>query len=352
MSWYAVESVDDAIDTTRSFLFPIEPATWLRLALITIFVGVGGGGISSVINLTNGLGETPSESTQQEPASVPTDTAAEVLPTEPTLVAAIAGVVVLVVLISLGWRWVSETLRLVFYDGLRTGTVRLLDPASRRIGQAFRLFVFTLAIDIAVAIPFVLTGILIFSTVSDTVGEPVGFAGILLLAGVAAFSFVTGQIVKRVTTEFVAPVMVLTDAGVLDGWRRFWPVLRSNMAQFGVYVLIHFLLLVAISIGKSIIVVFSFGIVGIIGGIVGLVVCTVAFGGLGAAVGSTAGVFTLGVIVLLVLLIVFVLQLPINIVVLTYVFSYELSVLGAADQELRLLPTPTDDTGSATTPTA
>lgn len=349
MSWYAIESVDDAIDATRSFLSPIELATWLRLALVSIFVGAGGGGISPVTNLTSSLQNAPSEPAQQEPAPVPTETTAEALPADPTLVAAIVGAVVLGVLLVLGLRLVSETLRLVFYDGLRTETVRILDPAGRRVGQAFRLFVFKLAIDSVVAILFVLTGIVVFSTVSDTVGEPVEFVGILLIAGGAALLFVASKVVKRVTTEFVTPVMVLTDVGVLDGWRRFWPVLRSNVTQFGVYVVVHFLLLLAISIGRWLIAVVVFGVVGIIGGVVGLVIVTVAFGGFSAAAGSTAGIVTLVGLVLVVLVVGFVLMVPINILVLTYVVSYELSVLGAADDTLRLLPEPTDNTGSMST---
>jgi len=54
--------------------------------------------------------------------------------------------------------------------------------------------------------------------------------------------------------------------------------------------------------------------------------------------------------VALTLLAMVVLFLPINIVVLTYVFSYELSVLGAADEDLRLLPDPSGDSaGPAST---
>ncbi|WP_253737110.1 DUF7544 domain-containing protein [Halohasta salina] len=335
MSWYAIESVDDAIDATRSFLFPFDLGQWLRLGLIAIFVGVGGGGISSVFNLFN-AGSTPSGTgPDSAPAPAPAEPTPEMLPVEPVVIAAIvAGLLLLGLAVSL----LSEILRLVFYDGLRTDTVRIRGPAKRRFGQALRLFLFKLVLNVVSAIPIVLIGVAVFAGAAGELGETAMLVGGLLAVAVAAVTGLVYLIVARATTEFVTPIMVVTDSGVLDGWRRFWPVLRGNLAQFGVYVVVHFLVLLAISIGQSIIGFIIFGIVGIIGGIAALVVVLGVFGGFGAAVASTAGLVALGVIAAVTLLIVFVLTLPINIVVLTYVFSYELSVLGAADEELRLLP--------------
>jgi len=144
--------------------------------------------------------------------------------------------------------------------------------------------------------------------------------------------------------------VVLTDSGVLAGWRRFWPVLRGELAQFGVYVVVHFLLLLAISIGQTILAAIIFGIIGTVGALVGLVVVLGVFGGLHAALASTAGVVALVVIALLTVLVATVCYLPVKIVVLTYVFSYELSVLGAADEKLRLLPVD-DNTETTANPT-
>ena len=334
MTWYAVESVDEAIDATRSFLVPVEAATWLRLALIALFVGVGGSGASLISNSVSIPANMPAEPAPQQPAPVPPEPSLEALPVAPIVVAAIVGGIVLVVL---ALTLLSETLRLVFYDALRTDTVRIRGPARRRFGQAVRLFGFKLAVNIAFALPFVVFGTAIALT-SVEVGRTVLIVGALLAAVVVPLSFIGYLIVMRVTTEFVAPVMVQTDSGVLAAWRRFWPVLRTDLAQFGVYVVIHFLLLLAISIGQSIVGVVLLGIVGTIGALIGLLLVLGAFGGLHAALASTVGAVAVAAIVLLTVLVAVILYLPIKIVVLTYVFSYELSVLGAADEELRLLP--------------
>lgn len=350
MSWYAVDSVDDAIDATRSFLLPVEPGQWLRVALITIFVGVGGGSVSGIFNLFNASTTNPPEPTQQEPAPAPSELIPELASIDPTLLATLVVIGVLVILLGLAWRVVSETLRLVFYDALRTGTVRLGGPATHRFGQALRLFVFKLAIGVVFSLPLVAVGAAVLFTSVEAISGTLLLGGALLAAGVIAISFILSQIIIRVTNEFVAPVMVLTDSGVLDAWRRFWPVLRGNLSQFGVYVVVHFLLLLAISIGQSIIGAIIFGIVGITGALVALVVAVVAFGGLNAIAGSTVGLVTLGLIGLLTLLVVFALNLPISIVVLTYVFSYELSMLGAVDGELQLLEKPATDETDPSTP--
>jgi len=214
MSWYAIESVDEAIDTTRSFLFPIKPGQWVRLALIALFVGVGGGGLSTISNAGGLPSGMPAGPAPQEPTSVPPEPSLEALPVEPALIVAAIGAIFLVGLVL---TLLSETLRLVLYDGLRTGTVRLRGPARRRFGQALRLFGFKLAVNIAFGLPFVALGAAIVLTSVDVGNGAALIVGGLLAAVGLLLWFVGYSIIMRVTTEFVAPVMVLTDTGVLAG---------------------------------------------------------------------------------------------------------------------------------------
>jgi len=336
MSWYAIESVDDAIDATRSFLFPVEIGAWLKLALIAIFVGVGGGGISTVTNVANLPGSLPPEATENGVAQgIPA-----ALPVELWVVGV---VVVFAVLVGLVLTLLAETLRFVFYDALRTQTVRLRKPARRRVGQAVRLFGFKLLVGLAFTVPFAVAGVVLWTIGLDSLGETWLFVGAVVGAATAVAAFITYSLIIRGTDEFVVPLMVVSDCGVRDGWRRFWPVVRTQPAQFVVYILIHFLLLLAIGIGQSIVGALVFGIVGTIGALVGLVVVFGVFGGLGAAVASTAGVLALASVVVLTLLVAFVVYLPVSIVVLTYVVSYEVSVLESADDDFQLFPEPTED---------
>lgn len=342
MSWHAIESVDDAIDATRSFLSPVEISAWLKLALISIFVGVGGGGgISTVTNVANLPASLPPEATdngtaEQLPAALPVE------------LWVIGVVAVLSVLVGLGLAILAETLRFVFYDALRTQTVRLREPARRRLGQAVRLFGFKLLVGLAFILPFAVIGAVLWTVGLDSISDTWLFAGFVVGTGTIVVAFIAHTLIIRGTDEFVVPLMVVSDCGVREGWRQFWPVVRNQPTQFVVYIMIHFLLLLAIGIGQTIISALVFGIVGTVGALVGLAVVFGVFGGLNAALASTAGIVALGVVVLVTLLVAFVVYLPVNILVLTYVISYEVSVLESADDDFQLFPEPTEDDTEST----
>ena len=247
------------------------------------------------------------------------------------------GIIAVIALILLGIGLVigiiTETLRFVFYDDLQTDTVRLVEPAKRRFGQALRLYGFKIGLQLLTVGP--IAGLVAFFLLADVpIGPLVGVAAALVFLAVVLVS----MIVSRITDEFVVPTMVVTDSGVLDGWRRFWPVLRGQLSQFGVYLVVHFLLLLAVGIARAILSVIVYGIVLVIGGVIGLVIVFGLFGGLSAAASSTAALVVLGLLGALTLLIGWVLLLPVQIVVLTYVTNYEVSMLAACDDDLRLRP--------------
>ena len=374
MSWHAIDSVDEAIEETRSFLSPFALGRWLKLALISIFIGVGGGSGLGLLNLPSSLptgdpggnvtaGETPFGGNVMPNGSVaPNSTAApggnltagapptDVPPPEQLLEMAgaelglLAMIAVVILAIGLAIGLVTETLRFVFYDCLRTDTVRLIEPAKRRFGQAFRLLGFKIGVELLTLAP--IAGLIAAVLLVDVpIGPLVFAAGGLVVAGVVLVS----TIVTRITGEFVVPTMVVTDSGVLDGWRRFWPAFRGQLSQFGVYLVVHFLLLLAIGIARTIISVIVYGIVLVIGGVIGLVIVFGLFGGLSAATSSTAALIVLGLLAVLTLLIGWLLLLPVQIAVLTYVTNYEVAMLAACDEELRLRPQPdTLDDGGET----
>ena len=373
MSWHAIDSVDEAIEETRSFLSPFAVGRWLKLALISIFVGTGGSGLGllnlpssipgddSPGNISAGGGNvttdgniTPPSGGEFAPGGNVTAGApptGEVPPPSELLEMAGAelGLLVAIGLLFVGivllLGLLTETLRFVFYDDLQTDTVRLIKPAKRRFGQALRLYAFKLGLGLLTVGP--LAGLVVFFAVADIpVGLLVFAAAGLLIIGVMLLS----TIVSRITNEFVVPTMVVTDSGVLDGWRRFWPVFRGQLSQFGVYLVVHFLLLLAVGIAQAILSVIVYGIVLTIGGVIGLVIVFGLFGGLSAAASSTAALVVLGLLALVTLLIGWVVLLPVQIAVLTYVTNYEVAMLAACDEELRLRPATTTSADDGESP--
>jgi len=373
MSWHAIDSVDEAIEETRSFLSPFAVGRWLKLALISIFVGTGGSGLG-LLNLPSSIpGDGPPGNMSAGGGNVTTDgnitppsggefapggnvtagapPTGEVPPPSELLEMAGAelGLLVAIGLLFVGivllLGLLTETLRFVFYDDLQTDTVRLIKPAKRRFGQALRLYAFKLGLGLLTVGP--LAGLVVFFAVADIpVGLLVFAAAGLLIIGVMLLS----TIVSRITNEFVVPTMVVTDSGVLDGWRRFWPVFRGQLSQFGVYLVVHFLLLLAVGIAQAILSVIVYGIVLTIGGVIGLVIVFGLFGGLSAAASSTAALVVLGLLALVTLLIGWVVLLPVQIAVLTYVTNYEVAMLAACDEELRLRPATTTSADDGESP--
>ena len=372
MSWHAIDSVDEAIEETRSFLSPFAVGRWLKLALISIFIGTGGSGLG-LLNLPSSIpGDDPAGNVSTGGGNVTTDgnitappggefapdgnvtagapPTGELPPPSELLEMAGAelGIIAAIALLILGFVLVigllTETLRFVFYDDLQTDRVRLIEPAKRRFGQAFRLYVFKIGLQLLTVGP--IAGLVAFVVLADIpIGLGVGVAAALVVFAVILVS----TIVSRITDEFVVPTMVVTDSGVLDGWRRFWPIFRGQLSQFGVYLVVHFLLLLAIGIARAILSVIVYGIVLVIGGVIGLVIVFGLFGGLSAAASSTAALVVLGLLAVLTLLAGWVLLLPVQIAVLTYVTTYEVSMLAACDDALRLRPqTDASDDGGET----
>ena len=331
MAWYAIDAVDDAIDATRRFLFPFSLVRWVKLAVIVLFIG--GGSASNASNVPSAGGEFTLP--DGFPADGPAAPNGAALPGDPfvtpeLLLAVAAGIVVLAVLLSI----VSTVLEFVFYDALRTNDVLLWGPFKRRFLQGIRLILFQIGITVLIFAPVAAAGYGLYVTDPAAPSRLAVFvlAGLVLL-GV----FLVWLLVLTFTDDFVVPIMVLEDETVLGAWSRFWPTLKGEWVQFLLYLVVYFLLALGIGIGQSIVTLVLAGIVVALGAIAGLVIVGL-LGGLAAAVESVVGLALLGLVVLFVILALAVVILPIRILVVTYMTTYQLAVLGGANRSFMLLP--------------
>jgi len=225
MSWYVVESLDDALAETRALLLPFDADTWLRLAVVTLLAGLS-------------PPQTPAVSWEVPPQAVTeygplvTDTAflAAVLPVVATAVG--VGVVVMAV---------GAVMEFVLVDALRSRHVRVLGPFGDRLGAGLRVFALRAGVTLAVLLAGAGVFVPVSSAVTTGTARPllalVVTVPLLLLVGTLA------ALVSEFTTAFVVPLMVEYGDGVLEGWRRFWPTLRAEWRQFAAYVLVKVVLL-------------------------------------------------------------------------------------------------------------
>jgi hypothetical protein len=328
MPLYALEDLDDALDATRAFLWPIDRSSWVKLAVVVFFVGGPGANFNAFQY------NVPAD---QGPPSGEVPLLPEIGANIWLLVAAIIATALFIGLLFL---LVGSIMEFVLIESLRREAVTVRQYWGERWRQGARLFGFRLVIGLlvfgsaAVVAALFLLPVVVETGVGPGPGPDPGASvlGFLLLLPVVVVLALVVGLVNGFTTVFVVPIMILEDCGVLAGWRRLWPTITTNPWQYLAYAVAGFILnilggiLVAIVVGVGVLVLLiPFGILGAIG----FFLFTVAesFGiGLLAVVGLLFG--------LSVLIITALAQVP----VVAYLRYYALLVLGDIESDLDLIP--------------
>lgn len=350
MGWRTVEAVDDAVEATRRFLFPFHPVRWATLAVLVFVMGSSAsvGAVIFVVTdvLLTGLIESALVGGTGV-AVADTWRAAGVTANRLSL-----AVVVVAGGTAVAFSVASLTLRLAFYDALRTNTVRVVDPFLDCFRQAIGLFVAVTTLRILVAAPIVVSGVVGFVSATPIVWAPADVfvdaaEGLsvesVFLGGVLASLAVLGAwLALRLTYEFVVPVMVADETGVLAGWERVGRAVSTEWREALMYLVVHFF----VGLGTALVETVVIGTVGV--GVaaasgVALLFVAVSLGGVGALVGTTAGVVAIVVVTVVAVVTLLALTVPISVLTRSYVIAYEVTALGGIDQRVQLL-TPDADT--------
>jgi hypothetical protein len=318
MALYAFDDLEDAFALTRSYLFPFSLGRWLRLALVVLFIG-------------GATGNVPTANVNVDQSDFPGGFPADVGPVAPgDVLPIVLAVVAFFVLVGLVFGFIGSVMEFVLVDSLRSD-VHVRRYFGEHLGKGFRLFVFRIVLFLLVAVPIVAVGAALVLNAGPDIGPGQVIGLLLVLFPLFLVLALVFGLVNAFTTSFVVPVMLLEGRGVLAGWRRFWPTLRTDWKEYGVYVVVAFILgaiantAVGIAVGL-IAVVFALPLVGV--GAAG-----VAVGGFSTAVWGLVAVLV-ALFVLLVLAISAVVRVP----VLTYFRYYALLLLGDTNAELDLIP--------------
>ncbi|WP_418286831.1 DUF7544 domain-containing protein [Halorubrum sp. DTA46] len=355
MSWHAVDAVDDAVEATRRFLFPFSLVRWAKLSFLVLLMGGGASANVSVPPVPEG-GVSVSERGSSVPGAIGSGTVGGTdgigAVDGPLLAAIVAGLLLAVIALSVA----SLSLRLVFYDALRTNHVRLWRPFVERFRQAAGLFVVSVALSLGFAAPVAIAVIVSALTSSPTGWERLDSAATAIaslpteaVVAVGVLGAVIGLVallVLRLTFEFVVPTMIVEDIGVISGWGRLWRSLRGRFTDLIVYLLVHFVIGIGIAVAEGLAVVLVGSVVAVVAGLV-LLIASVPLGGIGAILGTTAGTAVLGVVLLGAAGALLLLLLPVRVLTRSYLITYEVSTLAGIDRSLALLH-PDLDPASAT----
>jgi hypothetical protein len=304
----AVDTINLAFQhTKRQLAQPFRFWQWTRLAFVGLLAGeMGSGGchVPSNFNFPRQSGGTRQLLGGPFESGIPSFDPSSI---DPAVYAGLIAVLIVAALVFvLIFAYISSVMRFVLFDSVLTRECHIRRGWGRWQGQGWRYFLWQLGYMFAMV-----AGMIVL------VGLPAGIAfGLgwfsppgdhvlaLVLSGIVVFFllflfFVIAAVVQVLTKDFVVPQMALEGIGVIEGWRRLWPMLKGERGGYTVYVLMK----IVLAIGAGI-------VVGIAGLVLGLIIAIPTVGlaivavltGKSAGLTWNAGTITLVVVVACVLL--------------------------------------------------
>lgn len=326
MSWSAFDNLEPAFTATKRLLLPFALREWLTIAIVVFFVS-GTSSLSPNLNIGGlDVDVAPPAPPEMWPIidEIPIEAAQIVSSPSVVLFLLIGGFILLLGLILL---YIGAVMEFVFVHIASAEEIRIRGFFGDSSGKGLSLFLFRIGIGLLIISLFATMAILTILTGGVFLLFVVLISPLLVIIAIALW------LILRFTTDFVVPVMIVTDAGILQGWQEFWPELRAEWKQYGMYALVRVVLGIAVGILAGIgtvalllILAIPFGIAGIIGYFV-LSVLSEAI-----ALVFAVGVFVLFLLALVLLAITFI-QMPLQ----TYLRYYALLVLGSISPDYDLV---------------
>jgi hypothetical protein len=276
-------SVIDAISpafqhTKQQLLQPFRMAQWAKLALVGLLAGeLSSGGCNG------GNFHMPSRSgsgQQFVDSGLPNF--------DPMMLVPLIGLLIVIgTVLWILFLYLSSVMRFVLFDSVIAKRCEIRLYWARRHGAGLRYFVWQLLFLIAMAAGLtILVGIpAALALAAGWLKDPRQHAIPLILGGILLFFVVMSYIVlflvvHVLTKDFVVPAMALENIGAIKGWRRLWPMLKSEKGSYAGYLGMK----IVMALGTAV-------VVGIISVIV-ILILLIPVGGVGVGAvlaGKTAG---------------------------------------------------------------
>jgi hypothetical protein len=267
---HAFRPVSTAFDKTRKLLLePFDIGVWIKLVIITFFVGTG---VTS-FNPGNNLQYTFK---QGDIGSLPTYDFGYAL-SDSTIIALILLVVVAAIVLALIMSYLRGVLSFVLIEALTTGNVRIVQPFKDNMGRGFKVFVFNVIIALVsiivigaivvamiLAILWALGGGDFWSAGTwDAMSAASLFALVIVivlgLLAMVAFTVLIG-LFAGFFYDFGVPLMYFRQMGLRESIGHVWGMVRRQPLEFFVYVIVRWVLEVVIAIVTGIVVLFFMAI--------------------------------------------------------------------------------------------
>ncbi len=324
MTWHAIDAFRPSYHATRELLLPFSLTRWLVLAVVVFFVGWSGGFF--------GTGNVPSGSFIEVPGIIPTfgfDSGVDLNVNFPAVFTSIVilFVALLAILLGILVAVISSIMQFVFVRQLITREIRIRGFFGESLWQGIHLLLFWVGIGLLLVGLMIVALILTIVTFGLFLLVLILLIPLFLVAGIASWLFV------RFTFDFVVPIMVAEESGVIEGWRRLWTEIRTDWTQYGVYAVIRFLLDIGAAFAVGLVGVFFLLLLGIPAFIVGFAVYALV----SAASPTLAVAIVVGLVSLTLLLVGALTTIIAGVPIQTFLRYYTLFVLARISPQYDLL---------------
>jgi len=320
--YYALSEIDSAIRRTRDLLWPFQKGVWLRIALISLFIGWGGAGFPQP-TWPSGNGSPSGD----HPIFFMPDAL-------PDMAGLIIAIFLLIIVLALLFMLIGSIFQFVFVDCIRTRNVKIREYFRPRTEKGGRLFLFQLGIILllllllaALIIPFII--------LAGGFAFPAVVSLLLFIPLLIILAIIVG-IIQLITIDFVVPIMIRNDCGVIDGWKEFYGIIRTQWMQGIIYLIVRFLAVIGAGLVMILLTLLALGIVAIPFAVVGFILY---------AAMPMANISLLLLLLIPFLIIAIPIALLISVPFITFFRTYSLAVLGKLSPEYILLPEEEEATG-------
>jgi len=165
-------------------------------------------------------------------------------------------IVVLIILIGFLVTWLSSRGRFMFLHCVATNKAEVSVPWHKFGKQGNSLFLFRIVLGligfVVVIVPIIGIVVLVVMMVSGTASGIVTIPGIAILILMVICLAILLFLVRKLTFDFVVPIMYLRMVSCTTGWREFKILLSANKLRFALYLLFQIVILVVIGTIKTI----------------------------------------------------------------------------------------------------
>jgi hypothetical protein len=233
-----LEPIGAAFEKTTDILFhPFDLQKWFVLgfcAWLSTFGDRGGGGGGGRFNVGGSHQPVRQELDQLKDG---------ILEHLPVVISVAAVVFVLVVAIALVVMWLRSRGQFMFLHGVARNVGEVVEPWKRYAKQANSLFLFYivlgligLMVTLLLVVPLIITIATLAESDFQLLTPPAVFLSVGLVLGLIGF-IIAMTVVRVLTKDFVVPIMYLQGCSVTEGWKRFWPLCRSHLGTFALFIL-------------------------------------------------------------------------------------------------------------------